>query len=39
MAAEYAEFVRKIRKGLSRIINRKLALGFDRWLRRLRSLR
>ena len=31
MAAEHAEFVRKIRKGLSRIINR--------WLRRLRSLR
>lgn len=33
MAAEHAEFVRKVRKGLSRI--RLVA----KWLRRLRSLR
>ena len=40
MAAEHAEFMRKIRKGLlRRIVNRKLALGFARWLRRLRSLK
>jgi hypothetical protein len=32
MAVERAEVMRKLRKGLSRMISRKLALGFDRWI-------
>eukprot|EP00900_Chrysochromulina_parva_P015970 jgi/Chrpa1/24374/Chrysochromulina_OHIO_Genome00027597-RA len=32
MAVERAEFLQVLRKGLSRMINRKLLLGFDRWI-------
>ena len=32
MASEHAEIIRKLRKGLSFMINRKMALGFAGWL-------
>ena len=32
MAVERKELLQKTREGLSTMVNRKLALGFDRWI-------
>ena len=35
MAEEHAEFMQKLRKGLSMLVNRKLALGYKAWQERV----